>query len=179
MTACQHKDVNVGWCESMLETLPDKGIRPHTSNFPALSAVSELINLEKWGTFPFIAQWGDTTLGNHCQRIKITCHWGLGMNDEIIFWVSAWSTLPLSRLFPCLSESIFGLSHQAHTCLFLSTFPTVGLCPCGEGKTVPIFTVKVLLLLWQWERCTFLVMHSLKYCKMWKCYLQLDFLFVL
>lgn len=44
---CQHKDVNAGRFKSPFETLPDKGICPHISNFPALTAGSELINLER------------------------------------------------------------------------------------------------------------------------------------
>lgn len=63
MSVSQHKVVAVEQLVSTFKTLPDKGIYPHISSFPAPCEGSELINLETWRTFPFIAQRG-------------TPHWG-------------------------------------------------------------------------------------------------------
>lgn len=55
--------MNVEQVDSTVRICPDKGICSHISNFAAHSEASEQINPERWGTFPFIAQWG-------------TLHWG-------------------------------------------------------------------------------------------------------
>lgn len=47
MGVSQHKVVAVEVLTSTFKTLPDKGIYPHISSFPALCEGSELINLER------------------------------------------------------------------------------------------------------------------------------------
>lgn len=87
------------------ETFPDKGICPHIRNFLISSEDRKLTNLETWGTFPFLVQWGMPLWGFTARELNYTTTemW----SDEILFWVTSWSTLPMITLSLSVTGSVF------------------------------------------------------------------------